>query len=469
MLKKTVGILIVLSFLIISTTSHADVKLKIAVVNPSPSETQTTPVRYDLPKGITPDQITDIGQMELKYDFGKNTYYLYKLMKLKPSEKAVLAIKLRDIWVIPQKDIDFLKNHTTGLVEKLKNTPHAKIGENLAGKIIERLNAIAKKEADQNLTMSEHINLYYENAGILSEVKEDIGMLENLVLDVGGIVEDRVQVPATLAVPIKGEEATPGNTLELMIKVSNPSKTDKQTTNLKYMLPEEVAPRYVVDRGDLGMGYDFSKQAFYVYKDNIALKPSEVKNYVVKLKDIWYIADVETDTLKAHTENLMLLLKDTDYLPQAKPLADKIDKGLSEIKAIQAMKVQADEHIADYRKDLALLEEVKQSVAQLEKLTNQSGASAGVTIKEAEVERGGGTKEKRARGYEGIDFIVKSIFKGKAPSVATTWRIIFIILTFIGLLAALFFLLWYIQAQRAQKREEEAEDIRPKSEEKKSE
>ena len=163
---------------------------------------------------------------------------------------------------------------------------------------------------------------------------------------------------------------------------------------------------------------------------------------------------VETDTLKAHTENLMLLLKDTDYLPQAKPLADKIDKGLSEIKAIQAMKVQADEHIADYRKDLALLEEVKQSVAQLEKLTNQSGASAGVTIKEAEVERGGGTKEKRARGYEGIDYIVNSIFKGRSPTIATTWKIIYAILIFMGALGALFFGLWYVQVKRGQKRGE---------------
>ena len=165
--------------------AYADIKLKIAVVNPSDTESQTAPVRYDLPKGLTPNEITDIGNMELKYDFDKGNYYLYQVVKLKPAEKQVLEIRLRDIWLTPKKELDFLKDHTKSLTDALKNTKHAKIGDTLARKIIERLNAIEKKEADTNLTITDHINLYYEDVNILSETKEDIGMLENLVLDIG--------------------------------------------------------------------------------------------------------------------------------------------------------------------------------------------------------------------------------------------------------------------------------------------
>ena len=54
---------------ILSVSAQASVKLKIAVVNPSPVEKKTTPITFDLPKGIGPEHIVDIGGMELKYDF----------------------------------------------------------------------------------------------------------------------------------------------------------------------------------------------------------------------------------------------------------------------------------------------------------------------------------------------------------------------------------------------------------------
>jgi hypothetical protein len=440
-------------FLLTTTVSRADIKLKVAVVNPSQTEVQTTPVRYDLPKGLTPSDITDIGPMELKYDFEKGNYYLSRVVKLKPAEKLIMEIKLKDIWMVPQKEIDFLINHTKFLTAQLQNDKHYKVGSILAQKITLRLDAIAKKQADQNLTITEHINLYYENLGILDEVREDIGMLENLVVDVGGIVKERVRVPVTLAVPIRGDEKNQAKLVEVVVKASNPSKTAQQSASVKYILPEEVTPRYVVDRGDLEMGYDFAKQAFYVYKDNVALKPSEIRNFTVKITDIWQISDVETEALKAHTDNLMLLLNGTEYLSQAKPIEDKIIRDLNEIKSVQALKVSADEHIAYYRKNKLLLDDAKQSAGQLEKLVSQSGASAGVTIREAEVQKGGGPKEKRARGYEGIDYIVKSIFRGKAPTAATTWKIIFGILIFVGMLSALFFWLWYSQVKRSEKKD----------------
>lgn len=464
--KMIIAVVLTLSVLLfIPPTIYADIKLKVAVVNPSTTESQTTPIRYDLPKGLLPTDITDIGQMELKYDFEKGNYYLSKVVKLKPAEKLVLEIRIRDVWMIPQKEIDFLKNHTKALTASLAKTKHSKTGNALAKKIIDRLDDISKKQSDQNLTMAEHINLYYENVTVLGEVKEDIGMLENLVIDVGGIVEERVKVPSTLALPVKTDETGQAARVELVVKASNPSKTTKQPVDIRFMLPEEVSPRYITDRGDLELGYDFSKQAFYVYKNKVMLNPSETKNFVIKIMDIWQIPPVEIDALRAHTDNLMLLLSGTEYAAQAKTIADRIAQELKEIGAAQDLKVSADEHIGYFRKNRKLLAEAKNSVSQLEKLAVQSGASPGVTIKEAEVQKGGGPKERRPRGYEGIDYIVKSIFRGKAPSPATTWKIIFSIVGFIGILSALFFFLWYTQIRRSQDKTEKTEQIEPKEKE----
>lgn len=440
--------------LLIPTLVRADIKLKVAVVNPSSTEKQTTPVKFDLPKGMGPDDVIDAEDMELGYDFEKDTYYVYKMVTLAPSEKKILEVRLRDVWAIPEKKIDFLKKHTGSLEKRLKKTKHFKVGSTLAGRIIERLDKISKTRKKQALGINERINLYYENMGILDEITEDIGMLENLVIDIGGIVEDRVEIPETMAVSVAEEKAGHKKPVELKIKVLNPSKEKEQITSVKYTLPLEVTPRHMVDSDGLDMGYDFSKEGFYVYKSEVPLKPGEEKVFIVKIKDIWRIQEVEIKALDSHTNNLMLLLKETEHYGQGKLIADKIEENLNEITETQALEVEVAKHIAHYRENTVRLDDAQKYVNQLEKIVTQSGYTSGVTIAWAEKLKGGGPQAQRQRGYEGISLIAKSIFKGKAPTVATTWKIIFTILGFVAIVGGTFYALWYIQEQKRAKDKE---------------
>ena len=438
------AIIFLFLFFLIPATLHADVKLKVVVVNPSTVEKQTTPIRYDLPKGIGPDQVTNIGDFEMKYDFDKGNYYLSGTVTLKPSEKKVFEVHLRDVWAIPEKELENLKSHTESLIDRLKKTKHAKVGDSLSKKIYEQLDYTSKKEKEADLSIKERINQYYENMVVLGEVKENIGMLENLVLDVGGIVEERVRIPTTLAIPVKLDSSDAKDFIELRIKVSNPSEKTKQVTSVKYLLPSEISPRYMIDRAGLEMAYDFNKECFYLYKDNVELAPDETREYVAKVKDIWRIPDVDLEALETHTGNLTLLLKDTEYFKQAKPFADKIDTCIGEIAKTQLAKVSAAEHIAYHRENMKLLQVAQAQVAELEKLVSQRGASPGVTVKWAETQTAGGPQVRRQRGYEGIDYIAKSIFRGKAPDIATTWRIIWLILGFLAVISGVFFALQII-------------------------
>lgn len=429
------------------TPAHAVIKLKLAVVNPSDTEEQTAPVRFDLPKGVDPKTILDMSEMELMYDFDKDTYYVFQMVTLKPGEKRVVEIRLQDIWAIPDKEIAYLKQHTQSLLKKLESTKHYKAGSGLAKKIMDKLDAIAKSQADAALSAGKKIDIYYENAALLNDLKGSIGMLENLVLDVGGMVEERVEVPKTLAVTLTPEEEA-GEVIELNVKVSNPSKTSKQKTPFEYGLPEEVMPKHIVDSAGLDIAYDFNKECFRMFKSDLELSPAETKTFVIKIRDIWQIKDVETESFKAHTKNIIALLKDTEYMEKAKVLADKIFSGLESIAKSQSLKTTAAEHIAYYRANTGILENVKEAIAQLEKMATQSGTSPGVTVTEAEEVPGGGPEVKRKRGYEGIRLIAESIFRGKAPTPATTWKIIFTILVFVGLVGGLFFVLWYVQVKK---------------------
>jgi len=448
--KLSVGMLLLLLFVFMVGSAEAAVKLKVAVVNPSTTTSQTTPVKFDLPKGMTPEHIIDIGDMELKYDFAKGTYYVSKTVTLEPAQKLVLEVRLADIWSIPNEELAFLEEHVGALMGKLKDTKHFEVGATLSNKIKDSLSAVAKLQEEASLNMKEKINLYYENVEILNGIKADIGMLENLVIDVGGVVEERVEVPETLAVSVVDEEESMAEeeAVELNVKVSNPSDKRKQITPIRYILPAEITPRHIVDTGGLEAAYDFNKECFYVYNDAVELEPSQTKVFTVKVRDIWRVPKVEIQTLQSHTSNLILLLEETEYFSQGKPIADKIFFNLNQIVESQSKKADVAKHIAYYRDNVSTLDQTKKYVAQLEKIVTQSGSSPGVTIAKAERIEGGGPEVKRATGYEGLRLIAESIFKGKAPTVATTWKIIFTILAFIGILGATFYILWYTQSHK---------------------
>jgi len=465
---------LLLLFFITPTQVYAEVKLKVAVVNPSQTSAQTTPVRFDLPKGITQEHIIDIGDLELMYDLGTQGYYVHKQITLEPGEKRVLEVRLEDIWLISDEEIRFLETHSRELLDELYGTKHYKVGNTLFKKITGRLQKISKEQKDPGLSAKAKINLYYENLQVIDEIKNDIGMFENLVLDIGAVVDERVDIPETMAISLgkAKEDLGPEDIVELKIRISNPSEKRKQITPVKYLLPGkpgEVTPRHVVDSDGLDIAYEFNKECFYLYKDAVELDPSETKAFIVQIRDIWKIPALELSTLRSHTNNLILLLKGTEDYSQAEPLADRVYLNLGEITEKQTLEVEIGEHIAYYRDNNITLGETKKLVAQLEKLISHSGVSPGVTIEEAERLEGGGPESKRARGYKGIMLIAKSIFKGKAPTPATTWKIIFTILVFVAALGAAFFGLWYKQARKMedilQKQPETPKEKKPEAKE----
>jgi len=451
MLKKALICFIIL--IIMVGAAEATIKLKIAAVNPSTTSQKVCPVKYYLPKGVEPGAIIDTGEMSLGYDFEKQSYYVHQTITLEPSEKRILEIELEDIWIVPENEIEFFKSHTGGLVNRLAGTRHADVGIELSNMITKELNSIAQTQGNPILTAREKMNIYYENVGYLRKIKENIGKLENLVIDVGGIIEERVEVPDTLAVAIPEDRGIgPWETIELKVGVSNPSETRAQTANVQYPLPEEVVPSDVLDSGELELGYDFDNECYYGFKKDVPLEPSERKIFVIRIKDIWRVPEVEIGALRAHTNNLILLLNGTEYFTQGEAIANKVYFNLEEIVTSQNLVVPPPEHIAFYRDNLKTFKSVKKYIAHLEKLVSKAGAMPGITITKAEVEIGGGPKVKKPRGYEGIAFIAKTIFRGKAPTPATTWKIIFVIIGFIGVVSLAFYLLWQSQVRRERRR-----------------
>ncbi len=424
------------------TVAHADMKLKVAVVNPSATQEQTAPVRYDLPKGIGPAEIVDIGDMELKYDSGTKKYYVFQSVLLKPSEKKVLEISIKDIWQIPEKDMSDLRDHTQVLNKSLEQTQHSQIGAQLAESITSKVSLIADAQSRATLGATAKMNLYYTNLKIIASVKEDIGMLENLVLDAGGTVEERFSVPKTGAVYVEGAQVPSGDVIELMIKAKNPSQTAKQLTPVRYELPGEVRPEDLADAAGFDVIYDFKKECFALTQSAVELEPGETKNFVIRIRDIWNIPDEVIGPQRAHTQNLLRALQGGKFTKQAEILSDSIMMGLDQIVKTQSVKNSGSEHIAAYQTNMESFTRVKQLISELEKLVVQSGAKPVVTVWKDGKAQPGKAEMKTSRGDDGVPFVSRALFKGKTTFSVNTWKIIFTILCFLGIMSAVFFYVW---------------------------
>lgn len=463
-----VSVICLLTHDAIRTTHYAcaeTVKLKMIVANPSETEVKTIPVKFYLPKEIKPEDIIDREKFEIGYDFEKSLYYIHQEVTLEPKETITLGIGMNDVWIIPAEDLEQLRGHAEKILAGLKNSEYYNQAKILAASISERLEAVLKKQNQGGLTVEQRISHHSANAAVIKEVKKDIAVLEDLAVEVSGLsglpVSELMGESVSAGEPAFIENAAPdienAGTVKFKIELSN-NLTEKKVVPLKYYLPLEVRPEYIVNKDDLDVSYDYQKGVYYAHKDAVNLAPNEKKEFVIEVKDVWRIPEQRIEILRAHTAKLTGMLAGPEYKGFAKSLNDRIIAGLNKIKNTQDNPPESvEKHIGNYRANLVKLDEIKKDVVKLEKLVMQAGGFvAGVTLAEIKPQADARTNDGLARGAKGMELVGKSIFRGKAPDATTSWNIIWIIVGFLAVVSFLFFILWWMQikAGAGKKREE---------------
>jgi hypothetical protein len=443
------------------------VVLKMIVANPSATETKTVPVKSYLPKGVEPEDIIDLGGFKVGYDFEQSLYYIYQDVSLDPKESVELAVEIKDIWIISNEEIESIQGHVDKITNVLEKTEYYQQAKILSDSILERLDEITHRQSAVGVSVEKRLSDYEMNVKTLSEVKRDLGALEYLAIEVGGLPGEKMigeaKVSAVSVEDIDKSKMDLG-TIKFKIAISNPLG-ETRIVPLEYFLPKEVTPQFIVDKGDLEVGYNYSKGLHYVYKEEgIKLEPGQTKEFTVEIKDIWFIPEAQIETLKSHTEKLTALLRETDFKESSAFLGEGILTLLNEIIETQNKKgVAAERHIGDYRRNMEKLEEARKALAKLERMVIQAGGSPGLTligkgIGGQRTEDRGQRTEGGLQGAKGMELLGKSIFRGKAPTITTTWKIIWLIVGFLALVSFLFFILWWTQIKvGAGKKKEEVE------------
>jgi len=162
-----------------------NVVLKTMIVNPSKTKTQKATLKTYLPREVTPADITDLGDLKIDYDIDKELYYVYKDFELGPGEAVRRSIEIKDIWIVPEAEIDNYNKRAEDFVEKLKRTKHSEEAKALRDSIkVKGEKIIVDQQAAAGAMPQTHIAAYRLNLTKFNEIKDDIAKLDEMLLKV---------------------------------------------------------------------------------------------------------------------------------------------------------------------------------------------------------------------------------------------------------------------------------------------
>ena len=163
------------------------IAISIVAVNPSEEKTQIVPVRIDLPQEVTPKDVLEQGELELQYDEERRLYYVYKeTVELKPKETRVFEVTVRDLWFVPESQLESLKSYTGILLQRLQRSEYYESAKQLGDSIVQRLTEITTVQNDESLGRKARIGAYRYHLQALEKIKEDLARMEKLLTFTGG-------------------------------------------------------------------------------------------------------------------------------------------------------------------------------------------------------------------------------------------------------------------------------------------
>ncbi|OGK27144.1 hypothetical protein A3D80_02920 [Candidatus Roizmanbacteria bacterium RIFCSPHIGHO2_02_FULL_40_13b] len=157
---------------------------KTLVTNPSTLITQTTEVKYYLPKEVKKQSIISMDkELTLKFDEQKGQYYVIGEFELEPGESKTVSVSTSDIWSIVDDELKSLKAQASALLKPLEKTPYFAQGVTLQSDIEVALDKI-KLNQERAETPEEKLFTYSESEIELKSVKTKIDTLKDLASQV---------------------------------------------------------------------------------------------------------------------------------------------------------------------------------------------------------------------------------------------------------------------------------------------
>lgn len=160
--------------------SNKTVALKVETENRA-GKAKKIKERYYLPKEVLPEYIIDRKGYEVRFDPKKNQPFLFKEGDFSPKEKRSVTFGIKDVWNIPTKEMEYLRERSLYIDETLKRSKFTDTAGALTKQIINYLDLIQSLQVIQQPDIQQHIGAFRVNQDRFVKAKTDLDALEKLL------------------------------------------------------------------------------------------------------------------------------------------------------------------------------------------------------------------------------------------------------------------------------------------------
>jgi len=163
-------------------SAHAELVLKLLVVNPSETDAKDFDIRSPLPPEVKPQHVVDTDGLKVDYDAREGVYVLVGSVRLKPKETLTKQVVIEDVWMVPAERFSSLRRETLEIQAKLGGTPYAERGDMMIRAVERRLIEVEDGQDQPFLNPMQHITRYREDLKTLDMVETDMVSLRQLMV-----------------------------------------------------------------------------------------------------------------------------------------------------------------------------------------------------------------------------------------------------------------------------------------------
>lgn len=160
---------------------------KTLITNPSAITSQTVPLKYYLPRELQKEDIIKIDEnLKVDYDTSQEAYFVNGEFDLKPGETEIMAVEVKDIWIISEDEVNSLRKQEEELSKPLKETSYFAQGTLVKSDIDVSLDKILgiQKEAT---TPQGRIRAYREARAEMQITQGKLDTMKTLVASAGSM------------------------------------------------------------------------------------------------------------------------------------------------------------------------------------------------------------------------------------------------------------------------------------------
>ena len=156
------------------------IRYVIEVENPATNPAKLAKHKHYLPTEVKPEHVVEAKGFEIRFDEIKQQAFLLKEEQMASGEKKKYSIGIKDVWTIPQKDIDYLRVRGQYASDFLQGTKYADSAKYLLDRITTALADIEASQSQQR-EIKEHISTFRFNQKTYEGARKDVETLEKLL------------------------------------------------------------------------------------------------------------------------------------------------------------------------------------------------------------------------------------------------------------------------------------------------